>query len=128
VIHPASEEAFGCTRCWPSSPEAAWEARALLSSVVMLVDDFHFIVSIYQCASCTQQFVSVLRETIDWVGGDDAQFWTLMPITAEEAVDLIRQGSSVSDATLSGVGPSRRTLHRDYPTGEVPRIYWSGSA
>ncbi len=91
----------------------------------MLVDEFHFIVSILECPSCSQLFVSVLTEIVDWVGGDDSQYWTLMPITAAEAVASREQGDSLSEAKLAALGAGRRSLHRDYPTGEAQRIYWS---
>ena len=126
--NPVSKEDVGCDRCWPPTAEAAWEARALLSCAAMPVDESHYIVSILECPSCTQRFVSAFSEMVDWTGGDDAQFWTLMPITAAEAVGLVQQGASLTEAKLAALGPGRRALRRDYPTGGEPRIYWGTGA
>ena len=94
----------------------------------MLVDESHYIVSILVCPSCTQRFVSAFSETVDWTGGDDSQYWTLMPITAAEAVDLVQQGDSLTEAKLAALGPGRQALRRDYPTGQAPHIYWGTGA
>ena len=119
---------FGCGGCWPSRADAAWEARALLSLAAVLVDESHYIVRILECPNCTQRFISAFSETIDWSGGDDSQFWTLMPITAPEAADLARQGESLTEAKLAGLATTRRSLRRDYPTAAAPRIYWGTGA
>jgi hypothetical protein len=76
------------------------------------------------CAQCGQSFVSVFTESIDWEGGDDPQYWTLLPVTPEEASDLCRQGDAVSEAALSALGPGRRSLHYDNPKGGAQRIFW----
>ena len=54
---------FGCERCWPSTADAAWEAREELTHVQELIDDSHFHVMILACPCCTQRFVSVFTET-----------------------------------------------------------------
>src|SRR5262245_42703618 len=61
---------FGCVRCWPPTPNAAWEARGSLRRVADLVDESHFSVGIMACPDCAQRFVSVFTETIDWAHGD----------------------------------------------------------
>ena len=64
---------FGCERCWPPIADAAWEARGGLTHVAELIDDSHFHVMILACPCCTQRFVSIFTETIDWEDGDDPQ-------------------------------------------------------
>jgi hypothetical protein len=115
---------FGCKRCWPSSAEAAWEAREGLTHVAELIDESHFHVMILACPSCAQRFVSIFTESIDWKDGDDPQYWTLLPITEAEAVDLVRRQESLTETMLNALGPGRRCLRRDHPKAIEPRTFW----
>ena len=115
---------FGCERCWPATPDAAWEARRLLARVADLIDESHFHVMILVCRNCTQRFVSVFTETIDWEEGDDPQFWTLLPITGAEAAWLVQRRGSMTESQLNALGPKRRCLRHDYPKATVPRSSW----
>ena len=115
---------FGCERCWPSSAHAAWGARDALSHVAELIDESHFHVVVLACRRCTQRFVSVFTEMIDWVDGDDPQYWTLLPVTGPEAADLVDQGASLTDAKLGALGPGRRCLRVDHPKAAARRIFW----
>ena len=115
---------FGCERCWPDSAEAAAAANAGLKSVARLVDESHFGVSIRVCPACSQRYVSVFTETIDWADGDDPQYTTRLPITEAEAAALESSGSNI-EARLNALGPGRRSLRRDHPKGGPLRTYWS---
>ncbi len=117
-------EEFGCGRCWPPSPDAAWEARRSLNHVVELIDELHFRIMILACPDCNQRFLSVFTEMVDWADGDDSQYWKLLPITGEEAADLVQQKDSLTETRLNALGPGRRCLWRDYPKGEAPRVFW----
>ncbi len=112
-------EVFGCENCWPSSPEGADAAYRALTREADLIDESHFHVMIRACSSCSQRFLSIFTEMIDWVDGDDPQYWTLLPITEVEAADLIRQGNSFTEQTLNSLGSGRRSLHRDHPEGKA---------
>jgi hypothetical protein len=118
-------EGFGCERCWPAAPDAAWEARGALDRVAELIDESHFHVMILACPGCAQHFVSVFTETIDWEDGDDPQFWTLLPITRTEATDLVQQRDSLTETKLDALGPGRRCLRLDHPKAAERRIFWS---
>ena len=61
---------------------------------------------------------------IDWAGGDDAQYWQLLPITEPEAANLLEQGESLMETKLEALGTGRRALHRDYPSAAAPRVFW----
>ena len=115
---------FGCEHCWPVTPDAAWEARQALVRAADLIDESHFHVMILACRSCTQRFVSVFTETIDWADGDDPQNWTLLPITASEATELVRQPGLTTETQLHALGPKRRCLQHDHPKATVPRSFW----
>ncbi len=80
---------------------------------------------ILACPDCGQRFVSIFAETIDWVDGDDPQFWSLLPISGAEALDLVLQGYALTEAGLSALGRGRRCLRLDHPKGTAPHIYWT---
>jgi hypothetical protein len=116
---------FGCQRCWPADAEAAWEARGTLAHAVELIDESHWHVMILECPVCSQRFVSIFTETIDWEGGDDPQYWSLLPITEAEADDLVRQGDALTEAKLGVLGWHRRCLRVDHPKGAARGIFWA---
>ncbi|HIJ65160.1 MAG TPA: hypothetical protein HPP77_04345 [Candidatus Hydrogenedentes bacterium] len=121
-----SKDNFGCKGCWPPSAEAAWEARGQLRREDPLIDESHYIVAVLTCSACAQRFISIFTEEIDWVDGDDPQYWTLMPLTQQEATDLGRRDGSLSVAALKSLASDRRSLRRDYPKGvDEPRLYWA---
>lgn len=115
---------FGCRNCWPSDPDIAWEARSTLDREADLIDESHFHVMVLSCSRCSQRFLSVLTETIDWVDGDDPQHWMLLPITDAEATELIQAKGSVTDAQIGALGPRRRCLRHDHPKGAARRSFW----
>lgn len=101
---------FGCSAC---IPEVAVKVSQLgLKPVARLIDEPHLGVSISACGACSQQFVSVFAERIDWVNGEDPQCSTLMPLTAEEAARMI---AAVNLAELSALGLQRPFLRDDWP-------------
>jgi hypothetical protein len=115
---------FGCDICWPADTRAAWGARDGLSRLRELIDESHFIVAILACPRCEQRYVSVFTEMIDWEGGNDPQYWTLLPITESEAEDLIRQEASLDEVSLNALGRGRRSLRRDHPKDGPLRVSW----
>ena len=115
---------FGCERCWPAAADAAWQARGRLTHLAELIDESHFHVMILSCPGCTQRFVSVFTETIDWADGDDPQYWTLLPITEAESADLIQHRDSLPESMLRALGPGRRALRLDHPKASAQRIFW----
>jgi hypothetical protein len=121
-LHPSRE--VGCSRCWPTSAKAAWEARAGLRRLEELIDESHFHVMILACGDCEQRYVSIFTETIDWEDGEDPQYWSLLPITAGEADSLIQQRDSLSEMILNALGPGRQCLRRDHPKETGPRVFW----
>ena len=112
----------GCEQCLPSSAEAAWKDRRIRTAE--LIDESHYHVMILACPECGQRFLWVFTEMIDWVNGDDAQYWTVLPITESEAVELTRRASELTEGEINKLGSGRRSLFRDYPTGGSPREFW----
>lgn len=115
---------FGCAECWPASAEAAWEASRSLVQGQELIDDSHLGVMIRSCPRCGQRFAAVFLEHIDWQGGDDAQYWTLMPITEAESAELVAMNKAAAIARLNGLPSQRRCLQRDHPTGGPDQLSW----
>ena len=118
------DQGFGCARCWPPSPDAAWSFRRSLACKADLLDESHFHVMLLACPACSQRFVSVFTETIDWADGEDPQYWTVLPITAAEAALLARLRGTLTETELNALSPARRSLRRDHPKGAAPRCFW----
>lgn len=117
---------FGCNICWPSDPGLAWEARSKLEKNLDLIDESHLHIMILACNSCNQRFISVFTEKIDWINGEDPMYWTLLPITDLEAIDLTQKQNPLAEADINALGPERRSLRRDYPsTAKEPYTFWS---
>ncbi len=120
------KENLGCDRCWPPSADAAWEARRQLIRGNPLIDELHYGVWILTCSACSQHFISIFTEEIDWADGDDSQYWIVMPLTQQEAADIAGRGGSLTEEGLNSLASDRRSLRRDYPKGaDVPRLFWA---
>jgi hypothetical protein len=117
-------ENFGCEHCWPPAADAAWEARSALGVASELIDESHFHVMILTCPRCSQRFLSVFTETIDWEDGEDPQYWTLLPVTDAEAAGVLWQRESLTESMFETLGPSRRCLRRAHPKGAGPTVFW----
>jgi hypothetical protein len=115
----------GCATCMPDSATAAWQAKDALEHLQMPVDDSHFIVNLCRCTKCGQHFVTVFTEMIDWYEGDDAQHRVLLPIDPAEYRALASLGQAITSQVLEMLGPTRRSLHMDHPTGGSKKFYWS---
>lgn len=114
---------FGCARCWPASADAAWTARATVEWGPRLIDESHLIVTLLRCRACGQVFLSLFTERIDWIAGHDPQSWTVLPLTPAEAAGLAT-GGRPTEAALDALGPGRRSLRRDHPSGGPIRVFW----
>ncbi len=114
----------GCPHCWPADAEAAWAARKGLSAGAELVDESHFGIRLLHCGACAQGFASVFVEDVDWVDGDDSQFWTVVPLSAAELEELDRLDEAALRARLGTLGAGRACLHRDHPKGTTANTDW----
>lgn len=118
------QQTFGCEHCWPTSPDAAWDDRRARRGEADLIDESHFHLMLLVCVHCGQKFVSAFSETVDWVDGDDSQYWCVLPLTAPETAQLKARGGALSESELFTLAPKRRSLWRDYPKGQEPRSSW----
>lgn len=118
------DTAFGCAHCAPADAEAAARVARTLDLAHRLIDDSHYIVSLLQCRRCGQGYLSVFTETIDWIGGKDPQYRTLLPITRAEARMLASRGEDLTNSELNALGPQRRSLCIDFPRDGGKRVFW----
>jgi len=115
---------FGCAACFRGSAPEVWKAKPFVS-VSRLVDDSHFTVDVMKCRTCGQPCVKVFTEFIDSQAGDDAQYWSVIPLTPIESGRLIAQGQKVNTKLIEAMSHGRRYLQADYPTGKNERVVWS---
>lgn len=109
-----------------------WGNYGRLAIDTCVVDDSHFIVQLRRCHDCSQRFLCVFTEFVDWDNGEDAQYRQILPVTEPEARAIARW-TSIDLAYLSSLGRDRRYLKVDWPsdhpnatatwsTGEFPII------
>lgn len=118
---------IGCAACYGEDPQAAWRhCRTGLERTAELVDESHFMVSIRRCGICSQHYLWIFTEMVDWAGGEDAQHHLVVPVTVDEATALVEQGGDPDLTALGALGHDRRYLVVDWPTGaRDQRITWS---
>lgn len=115
---------YGCERCWSSVASEAWTAVTSIPIQANLIDESHFIVSIRVCPSCSQPYLQVTTETVDWTDGEDPIYRTILPI--DDAERLALTSSKPLDANvIEGVGVGRQSLKFDWPKNQEPSTYWS---
>jgi len=115
---------FGCPKCFQGDAAAVWNARNL-THLAQLVDESHFSIHILACKNCGQRCVKTFTEFIDWSGGDDAQYWYLIPLSKDEADTLAWQGENANIKFIEHASTARPILQVDYPTGKEKRIFWN---
>ncbi|MFJ9610114.1 hypothetical protein ACIRS1_27605 [Kitasatospora sp. NPDC101176] len=117
---------FGCAACCAEDAEVARAHHRSHTGVrveTMIRDDSHFIVSVQRCALCSQAFVSVFTEYVDWAASQDAQYRTVLPITDAEADDLA--AGRLGPHRVGALGHGRRHLQSDWPSeADEPSVSW----
>ncbi|MER7583956.1 hypothetical protein [Kitasatospora sp. NPDC097691] len=114
---------FGCAQCYAEDAREAWDRQGDgFEREARVVKDSHFSVSVRRCLACSQRFVWIFTEFVDWRGGDDAQYDTIMPLTDAEAADLV--AGTLRPLDLGALGRDRRHLNHDWPSGGSARLGW----
>lgn len=114
---------FGCDKCWSSEASAAWEAVASTPIETHLIDELHYIVSIRACPSCSQCYLQVTTEVVDWSDGEDPIYRTIIPVDNAERVRLT-VSKPLDASVIEAIGVGRRSLRYDWPKGQAPGVYW----
>lgn len=111
--------------CVADDPVSAKAAIRKAEHIIRLVDESHFGVSISRCKQCTQHFVTLFCERVDWADGDDPQTWVAVPVSADE-VQRFRAADIAADeyAILDIVSGDRRFLYHDMPKGAAEKLVW----
>jgi hypothetical protein len=118
-----AECTFGCAACFQGDASAIWTARPF-ESRILLLDDSHFSIHIMQCRHCGQRCVKIFTEFVDWSGGDDAQYWSLIPLSPDETQHFADQGVTVNIRQLEAISAGRPILQASFPTGKDSSIRW----
>jgi len=114
---------YGCEECWSSEASEAWKAVTSIPIQANLIDESHYIVSIRVCPSCSQHYLQVTTETVDWKDGEDPIYRTIIPMDDGECAELT--SSKRLDANvIEGVGVGRQSLKFDWPKNQEPSTYW----
>ena len=115
---------YGCEECWSSEASEAWKAVTSTPIQTYLIDESHYIVSIRMCPSCSQYYLQVTTETVDWKDGEDPIYRTIIPIEDAERNELTSL-KSLDAKVIEGVGVERQSLKFDWPKNQDPRTYWT---
>ena len=115
---------FGCDRCWSSEASGAWKAVTSTPIEAHLIDESHYMVSVRACPSCSQRYLQVTTEIVDWKDGEDPIYRTIIPIDDAERARLIAS-KPLDIRVIEAVGAGRRSLKYDWPKGQDPSTYWS---
>jgi hypothetical protein len=116
---------FGCANCWPADADLAATAVRNTNTRVRLADESHFMLAIRACDTCAQRFLFCFTESIDWAGGDDAQYVTYLPLTIVESQEVELLDGLECTARSKAIGIGRRCLQIDHPTGKPKRVMWN---
>ena len=114
---------IGCDRCWAPEASKAWDVIKNVPIEARLIDESHFIVQIRSCPSCSQSYLQVTTEVVDWQDGEDPVSRTVIPIDDEERARLIA-AQPLGDETIEGIGAGRQSLRYDWPKGKEPTLFW----
>ena len=115
---------YGCKQCWAPEAAEAWRAVTNIPIEAYLIDESHYIVSIRKCPSCSQHYLQVTTETVDWKDGEDPIYRTIIPIDDAEHLELT-SSKNLDTNNIEGVGVGRQSLRFDWPKNQEPSTYWT---
>lgn len=120
---------FGCAQCYGEDAKTVLEwCTKNLKTVKRIVTDSHFGVSVRACPTCEQQFIAIFTEFVDWQGGDDAQYFDIVPVTPVELAHLDQADRRLITIDLGKLGHGRKHVASDWPTGGCERVLWKHGA
>ena len=114
---------YGCEECWSSEASAAWRAVTSIPIQAYLIDESNYIVSIRVCPSCSQHYLQVTTETVDWKDGEDPIYRTIIPIDDAERTKLTSRECLDADV-IESVGVGRQSLKFGWLKNQEPSTYW----
>jgi hypothetical protein len=75
------------------------------------------------CPSCSQHYLQVTTETVDWDDGEDPIYRTIIPIDDAERTELT-SSKHLDAKVIESVGVGRQSLKFDWPKKQEPSTYW----
>lgn len=114
---------YGCEMCWGDDAGEVWGRVIRNTHHELLIDETHFIVSILTCPVCSQAYLKVMTERVDWYGGMDPSHRIVIPIESAEK-DRLTAADPLTNEMIESIGYGRRSLHQNTPTRAKPNIVW----
>jgi len=115
----------GQCACAADDPVSAKAAIRKAGHLARLVDESHFGVSISRCVYCSQHYLTLFCERVDWAEGDDPQTWVAVPVSEAEAQRLRTTNIAADEnAIVEIVSNDRRLLYHDMPKGAAETLVW----
>jgi hypothetical protein len=116
---------FGCADCYGEDAVAMLEYYLReLTTTRGIASDTHSSVALRACPKCGQQFVTNFTEWVNWAMGGDDQYYEVIPVTPDEAAEIVRAGADISNAHLNGLGRGRRHLRDAKRCGQERQVIW----
>lgn len=81
-------------------------------------DDSHLMRRLYRCQKCGQLYFYEFYEEIDWVGGEDPQYRTLIPVADERSAELLNRKAPIELLAYPSI---RMDYPREAKEPEKPR-------
>jgi hypothetical protein len=81
------------TQCvlWEHPDRIAIKFSELLDEVESYEDDSHLTRSLYKCRECGQRYFHEWYEWVDWKGGKDKMYTTLIPVQSQAEIDTLKE-------------------------------------
>ena len=119
---PEFKELPAPTQCalW-QQPDLVLSPRERFDVVETFVDESHLTRALLKCRECGQLYFHEFYERIDWDDGDDAQYWTYIPVPARDEAERMKD-AGVFDLML--YVPRLQWDHRSGRTGAT--LCWIG--
>jgi hypothetical protein len=117
-------EKFGCAKCWSPDGHKAYKAVTSLPIEFHLIDKTIITVNILACPCCSQRFIHITEDIVNWRDGYDATFIKFMPINDKELAWLT-SCSNLDVRSIQNVGKDRPTLKCDWFIGIEPELHWN---
>lgn len=93
---------FQC-HLWQKGAPTAKQLLKDLVDVATYEDDSHLIRKVKRCRKCRQLYFYEFYEEIDWVGGNDPQYRTWIPIEDEDSAEELSSLSPLQLLRYSGI-------------------------
>ena len=113
------KDPVGC-RYW-TEPERAFDGpmKDLFRQLELFVEESHWWRYLLECRECGQKYFFEFYEEIDWVGGNDPQYSTYIPVDSDDEIETLKATSYLE---LLSHTPR---LQKDFPRdAETPTVRW----